>query len=48
MEFNANGQKIFIEQEWITGRTCLFNVHNTSDYFQGMIGLSTIRKEFIK
>lgn len=44
----ANGQKIFIEKEWITGRTCLFNVHNTGDYFQGMIGLSTIRKEFIK
>lgn len=48
MEYNANGQKIFIEPEWITGKTCLFNVHNKSDYFQGMLGLSTIRKEFIK
>lgn len=46
--FNTNGQKVFIEPEWITGKTCLFNVHNTADYFQGMIGLSTIRKEFIK
>ena len=48
MEFNANGQKVFIEQEWITGRTCLFNVHNTGEYLQGMMGLSTIRKAFIK
>lgn len=46
--FNANGQKIFIESEWITGRTCLFNVHHLGDYFQGMVGLSTIRKEFVK
>ena len=47
-EFNANGQKVFIEREWITGKTCLFNVHQLGDYFQGMIGLSTIRKEFVK
>ncbi len=48
MDFNANGQKIFIESEWITGKTCLFNVSNTSDYLKGMVGLTTIRKEFIK
>ncbi len=48
MEFNANGQKLFIEDEWITGKTCLFNVHNNSDYLKGMVGLTTIRKEFIK
>ena len=47
-KFNANGQKVFIEHDWITGKTCLFNVTNSSDYLKGLVGLSTIRKEFIK
>lgn len=46
--FNANGQKLYIDPAWITGKTCLFTVTNRTDYFKGLMGLSTIRKDFIK
>ena len=46
--FNANGQLVFVEPEWITGKTCLFTITNNRDYITGMIGLTKIRKEFIK
>lgn len=46
--FNANGQLVFVEPDWITGKTCLFTVTNNRDYITGMVGLTKIRKEFIK
>lgn len=46
--FNANGQLVFVEPEWITGKTCLFTVTNNRDYIKGMVGLTKIRKEFVK
>lgn len=46
--FNANGQKVYIEHEWLTGKSCLFNMSNSKDYIKGLIGLSTIRKDFVK
>jgi len=46
--FNANGQLVFVEPNWITGKTCLFTVTNNHDYIRGMVGLTKIRKEFVK
>lgn len=46
--FNGNGQIIYFDPEWVSGKTCLFNVHNTVEYYKGLEGLSRIRKEFIK
>jgi len=46
--FNGNGQIIYFDPEWVSGKTCLFNVHNTVEYYKGLDGLSRIRKEFIK
>lgn len=47
-KINVNGQLLFVEPEWITGKTCLFNVTNMNDYLKGMAGLTKIRKEFLK
>lgn len=47
-KFNANGQIVFVEPEWITGKTCLFTVNNMSDYIKGMLGLTKIRRAFIE
>lgn len=47
-KFNANGQLVFVDPEWVTGETCLFSVHDRSDYIKGKIGLTKIRTEFLK
>lgn len=46
--FNANGQVVFVEPTWITGETCLFNVHNQFEYLSAAKKLLKIRTEFLK
>lgn len=46
-KFNANRQVIFIEPTWVTGETCVFNIHNVYNRSYAMSKLSKIRKDFI-
>ncbi len=49
--FNANGQKVFVEPEWITGETCLFGLKNKvsfSEYSLVKRRLTELRKELLK
>lgn len=45
--FNANGQVIFIEPKWVSGDTCVFNIHNPIDRAMAKAELSRMRKSFI-
>lgn len=47
-KFNANGQLLFVEPSWITGQSCLFTITDRQEYRKGLMGLSKIRKEFLK
>lgn len=46
--FDAKGQLVFVEPTWVTGETCLFNIHNPILYATAKTKLTNIRKEFLK
>lgn len=47
-KFNANGQVIFIESEWVTGETCLFTITDPFEYNYAKSKVTKIRKDFVK
>lgn len=47
-KFNANGQIVYVDPQWVTGETCLFTIHDRYDYMKGKVGLTKIRTEFLK
>lgn len=46
--FNANGQVLFIEPEWVTGETCLSNIRNIRDYLYARAYVTKSRMKFIE
>ncbi|MBQ4584012.1 MAG: hypothetical protein IJA94_03910 [Bacilli bacterium] len=47
-KFNANGQKIYIDPDWISGKTCVFMIDNMSDRTYTLRELLKMRNEFVK
>lgn len=46
-KFDAQGQIVYVEEEWVTGDTCLFNIKNPFEYATAKSKLTKIRKEFL-
>ena len=42
-QFNAQGQVVFVEPTWVTGDTCLFNIHDTFEHARAKHKLTKMR-----
>lgn len=45
--FNANGQVVYVDPNWVSGETCVFNIHNLILRAHAKKELSKIRTSFI-
>lgn len=45
--FDAKGQIVYVDPEWLSGDTCVFTIHNLVDKAMVKAKLAKIRKEFL-
>lgn len=46
-QFDARGQVVFVEPTWVTGDTCLFNIHDRVEYLKAKSKVTKLRKDFL-